>query len=136
MFLCSACHRHVREPVCPFCGGDAGAALVGRGPFRIGMKRSALLLASASAVAAAVSTACGGALEPGVPDAGSALPVPREDAGSVDSASPPGNADASPDAPAPDVGAARDTGNPCDPDVMAPVTDYGIPPGPPCRDRD
>ncbi len=99
MFLCSTCHRHVREAPCPFCGGaSTGPELAGPKAFRIGMKRSAVL---AGAVAAALgSVDCGG----NTTAASGADSGPAHEAGVSD--------------------AHRGTGRA---DVVAPATDYGIP---------
>jgi len=137
MFLCSSCHRHVREAKCPFCGASQGGqAVAGPRAYHVGVTRSALL---ASAVAAALgAVACGGAVEPGAPapapkvvqpaPAPTPTPAPERDSGIQDAAPA--------DEGAPDTSIA-DTSRPCDEDVVvACCTDYGMPPPNPCRDRD
>jgi hypothetical protein len=51
--LCPSCSRHVRENICPFCGGDVAPAVAATLPR---VARIALLGAAAAAVATACSS--------------------------------------------------------------------------------
>jgi hypothetical protein len=128
---CLRCHRHVRGALCPFCGYSlAGRDSTGPRAQPVGVKRSALLL---GAVALALSTAaCGGTVVPGGPGAEVVPPPPDVDADAPDASA----TDAAPDSRVLDARPLVDSRAACDPDVMAPATDYGIPPGPPCPERD
>jgi hypothetical protein len=142
MYVCSGCHRHVRETTCPFCGAaQTGAPLAGPSAVRIGMKRSAVLVAVAAAAMSSTGTvACGGKVATEViapaPEYGIAVTV-ESDASppdGEDSGAPP---DAAPDVPA--MGSAYgiavfiDSGNgaqdasDASDDVVAPAAEYGIP---------
>ena len=64
--LCSSCSRHVREDVCPFCGGDV-APLAATSPIPR-VARIALVTIGAAAVATACSSTV--AMYGGPPDTG------------------------------------------------------------------
>lgn len=128
MQLCAGCFRHVRSLPCPFCGCETarGAPLPGPSAVRVGMRRGALLLGLAGAVA----EGCGGDVDK--PDVVSVVDVYGIPPDAADVMSP----DSPPDAP-PDVVTAMDAyGIPPDAaDAMSPdgsvPTDaavYGIPP--------
>lgn len=136
MFLCSTCHRHVREAPCPFCGAtEKSAALPGADAFRIGMKRSAVLAGAVVVAIGAIDCSSSSATEPTAHDSGT-----THDSG-IDVVAPvadygiPGGPllDAAMATPRPDAG--RDAATipdapPERPDVLAGGTDYGIPPAP------
>ena len=135
MFLCVQCHRHVREAPCPFCGCvEAGAPVAGPRAVRIGMKRSAVLVAAAAVASLGATPGCGGATawEP-LADSGAA------EAGPDVAVTAPGTAYGVPvimDSGAPTADAdgpdARDASKDAiDEPVTAPGTDYGMPPPPP-----
>ena len=120
MHICTACHRHVREVVCPFCGTSKGDAPSVPGSMRVGIRRSALLVASALAV--------------GVPAAGCGPEVVAADAAyGIDGGN--GSPDAQ-DVVSPDAVYGIDGGNgsPDVQDVISASDVYGVPADAPSTD--
>ena len=129
MRLCTSCRRHVKSPVCPFCGGTETRGVLAAPTD--GLRRTRAQLAAATALAATLTiTACGDAV--GVPFYGCAPEdgcvgdTPVSDAGTPANPSIP-PADAAPrdaaapmDADAPDASDASDDPDPNDADAAEP----------------